>query len=169
MSESTERWLPVVGYEGLYEVSDRGQVKSLERLNLRGRRLRERILKPGSPGKHGHLYVDLYREGHRSHRQVHSVIMETFVGPCPEGMEVRHLNGDSADNCLANLQYGTHRENVADTIRHGNHPMINRTHCPYDHPYDEENTYWFDGRRFCRTCMRKRGKEYRTRQKTGHG
>jgi hypothetical protein len=52
----------------------------------------------------------------------HHLVLETFVGPCPTGMECRHLNGDRSDNRLANLCWGTKVENAADRERHGTQP-----------------------------------------------
>lgn len=53
------------------------------------------------------------------HRFLHRLILEAFVGPVPAGLQTRHLDGDSLNNALANLCYGTARENKADTVRHG--------------------------------------------------
>jgi hypothetical protein len=50
---------------------------------------------------------------------VHQLVLETFIGPCPSGMECRHLNGDKTDNRLVNLCWGTRLENSADKVRHG--------------------------------------------------
>lgn len=111
----TEEWRPVVGFEGLYEVSDQGRVRSAPRPKTRGGLLR--------PGGHrsGHLHVVLSRAGRVCTRQVHRLVLEAFTGPCPEGQECRHLNGDPADNRHVNLCWGTRSENVQDMIRHGTH------------------------------------------------
>jgi len=67
----------------------------------------------------GHLQVPLGSKN--QHKSVHRLILETFIGPCPEGMECRHLNGDSQDNRLENLKWGTHSENVQDAVKHKTH------------------------------------------------
>jgi len=54
-------------------------------------------------------------------RRIHQLVLETYVGPCPKGMECRHLNGNPADNRLDNLCWGTHQENMKDMVRHGTH------------------------------------------------
>jgi hypothetical protein len=115
-----EQWLPIPGHEGEYEVSDLGRVRSLYR---RVRAVRNgveatrgvppRVLKPGRQGKCGHVSVSI---GKGNTRLVHQLVMEAFVGPCPEGLEVRHLNGRGADNRLENLLYGTRSENNIDVF-----------------------------------------------------
>ncbi|WP_439621469.1 HNH endonuclease signature motif containing protein [Gemmata sp.] len=63
--------------------------------------------------------MELYRAGKRRRVNVHRLILEAFVGPCPLGMETRHLDGDRLNNRLDNLAWGTPAENAADRIRHG--------------------------------------------------
>lgn len=88
---------------------------------------------------------------------VHHLIAETFIGPRPDGMEVRHLNGDKLDNRVENLAYGTHAENVGDTLRHGTHNQASKTHCPQGHPYSGKNLIVSKkGWRYCRACKNRR-------------
>ena len=71
----------------------------------------------------GHLYVDLFRVVGRSERFfVHCLVLTAFVGPCPKGMESRHLNDVPGDNRLENLKWGTRKENVQDALRNGKLP-----------------------------------------------
>lgn len=122
---SGERWLPVPGYEGLYEVSDYGRVRSLDRIVVvRGRidgqtskRVKGRVLKPGLSA--GRPVVNLRSDIDGRHAMVHHLVLEAFVGACPEGQECRHLNDNRQDNRLANLVWGTRRENMADRRRNG--------------------------------------------------
>jgi hypothetical protein len=51
--------------------------------------------------------------------RVHTLVLLAFVGPCPDGMECLHGDGDPANNALSNLRWGTHKENVEDAVRHG--------------------------------------------------
>jgi hypothetical protein len=67
----------------------------------------------------GYLSVTLYVRGQAHHRYVHRLILETFVGPCPYGMECRHLDGNPLNNVLSNLKWDTRANNVADKILHG--------------------------------------------------
>jgi hypothetical protein len=151
---SAERWLPVVGYEGRYEVSDQGRVKSIARPDSRGRRRAERYLRPRR-GARGHLSVALYAGAVRDDRQVHNIVLTAFVGRCPEGLEGCHWNDTPADNRLENLRWDTRSANVIDMVRNGKHAMANRTSCPRGHAYTPENTYTYpQGNRACRECRR---------------
>ncbi|WP_375292188.1 NUMOD4 motif-containing HNH endonuclease [Sphingomonas melonis] len=115
---TNERWLPIVGYEGLYEVSDLGRVRSLDRRDSRGNRIKGCMRKLGVM-KHGHLNVTLCKGGKMETRNVHRVVLETFEGPCPDGMECLHRDGVASNNHLTNLRWGTSLENSADAQRHG--------------------------------------------------
>lgn len=159
-------WRAVTGFEGLYEVSDDGRVRSLDRVVPRrdggttrrpGKELR------GSPNTtNGRIEVGLTRQGRRVSRYVHRLVLEAFVGPCPPDMEARHLDDDPLNNSLANLLWGTRSENVRDRVRNGIHHWAKRTHCERGHEYTEENTYLEmlpNGRprkRMCIACMRRR-------------
>lgn len=85
---------------------------------------------------------------------IHQLVLAVFVGTRPEGLVVRHLNGNSRDNRLSNLAYGTAAQNAQDAIAHGVNANLNKTHCPHGHEYTVANTYVRpDGkRRKCRAC-----------------
>lgn len=122
-----EKWLPVLGYENAYAVSNLGRVKSLSRMvhSSRGgqQRVKERILKP-KQHKTGYLIVSLCREGGIKDCRVHRLVLEAFVGPCPEGMEALHSpDRNPSNNKLSNLRWGTSKENSEDTFKHGNRPV----------------------------------------------
>ncbi|WP_171947573.1 NUMOD4 motif-containing HNH endonuclease [Bradyrhizobium erythrophlei] len=125
----TERWLPVVGFEGKYEVSELGRVRSLDRIETYVRRdqysgrdltirrkHRGRILQPG-PQVSGHRTVVLGRK--EGSRLVHHLVLEAFVGPRPAGHEGCHRNDLPDDNRLSNLTWGTRSQNVKDAVRNG--------------------------------------------------
>lgn len=97
----------------LYEVSDKGEVRNIETST---------VLKPNTARRGGHRFVVLSQgsEDSRKNRYVHSLVLETFVGPRPEGLVCRHLDGDPNNNELSNLAYGSCAENCHDKIRHGN-------------------------------------------------
>jgi hypothetical protein len=77
-----------------------------------------RLLKP-SKGSDGYLFVGLHKDGKRFQRLVHSLILETFVGERPDGMECCHNDGNKANNRLENLRWDTKKNNEADKIKHG--------------------------------------------------
>jgi hypothetical protein len=75
-----------------------------------------RLMNPGSNG-YGHLFVSLYRgDGIKRKRYVHQLVLDAFVGACPEGMECRHLDNNPSNNDVSNLAWGTKKENEADKI-----------------------------------------------------
>lgn len=121
-----ELWKDIPGYEGKYQASDMGRIRSLDH-KVRGvchftgsefqRNVKGRILRPGQFCKSGHVSVILGRG--TSGRPVHQLVMLAFVGPPPVGMEVLHNNGDPTDNRLENLRYGTRTENILDVYRQG--------------------------------------------------
>ena len=146
-----EIWMPVPGYEGLYEVSSYGRVKSLRRLSLSGKRIRERLLKTQRTA--GYPSVSMHRDGMQTRLYIHRLVAAAFLGPCPDDQEVRHLDGNP-DNChVSNFAYGTHAENMNDMVRHGRSHGL-KPACPYGHPYTPENTIIPKGRkgRACRIC-----------------
>ena len=170
MDDATpERWLPVPGWEGLYEASDHGQVRSVEHVLLVRNRWGafERsygglLLKP-------HLNLGGYPIVSLSHpstadrparsvtKKVANLVALAFLGPKPfPGAEVCHNDGDKMNSRLSNLRYDTASANERDKVAHGTHHHASKTHCPQGHPYDEENTYVnpSTGGRQCRTCIR---------------
>lgn len=160
MQSTQEQWRPVVGYEGRYEVSDHGRVKSLARevhdTLGRTRKIPERNLRVTAQTS-GHLGLGLSKDGHVKSHRVHRLVLEAFVGPCPKGMEACHNDGDPTNNLLSNLRWDTHEANVADTKRHGRNRSLNVTHCPQGHEYTAGNTYFSKlGRRTCRACTLER-------------
>lgn len=121
---SIEHWREIRGYEGRYQVSDFGRVRSMERFvqcNARPRRVRERVLKQ-CINKRGYRFVTLSAYSRRDPRLVHQLVLEAFTGDRPDGMESRHLDGNPANNAVSNLCWGTHTENIDDRNRHGRQP-----------------------------------------------
>ncbi|MDV2474211.1 hypothetical protein F8M49_29970 [Rhodococcus zopfii] len=150
----SEEWRAAVGWEGLYEVSDAGRVRSLDRAveqrNGRIYPVRGRTLKPAAVKQH--LVVGLCRNGIQSNTKVHRLVLEAFAGPAPTGMVCCHNNGDGTDNRLENLRWDTLSSNSQDTVRHGANRNANKTHCPSGHPYSPENTYSYPTGRICKSC-----------------
>lgn len=121
-----EIWLPIPGWEGFYEASILGRIRSLDREWVQphtrtGKPVKVtkkgRILKMPA-GRSGYQRVTLRAPKRKHVRPVHQLILEAFIGPRPEGMVCRHLNGDSCDNRLCNLAWGTAKQNAQDRDDH---------------------------------------------------
>lgn len=108
--ETNRDWHSVPGYEGLYEVSNDGVVRTIV-----GQELKQRS------DAHGYRRVNLWRDGKSSTIRVHRIVLLAFVGPPTEGMEGCHNDGDRSNNHVSNLRWDTHRSNVADAVIGGTH------------------------------------------------
>ncbi len=112
----TEQWRDIPGYEGSYRVSNIGRVCSLDRLvpysDGRQRVHKGMILSTGITPQ-GYYWVDL---GKKNARTIHSLVMLAFSGPCPEGKEINHKDGNPGNNRIENLEYVTHSENLLHQI-----------------------------------------------------
>jgi hypothetical protein len=113
MPDATESWLQIPGFEGIYAVSDLGNVMSMNYGNRGFQRLLVPVLKRGYP------CVWLSKNKHQKIYSVHRLVMLAFVGPCPIGREVNHISGIKSDGRLLNLEYVTHSENKLHAYRIG--------------------------------------------------
>lgn len=121
-----ETWLPVSGYEGLYEVSDAGRVKSLVKRNTKYRR----FLNPCTRSD-GYLTVGLFNSnGVPTNVLVHRLVLTAFRGEAP-GMQAAHLNGVRSDNRLSNLTWATAAINASHKLLHGTAPQGERNGAAY--------------------------------------
>lgn len=110
MSEG-ETWKDVVGYEGFYKVSNKGNVYSVERKNSLGNKCGGRTLKPIT-NKDGYIYIGLYKGGIRKRKRLHRLVAETFL-PNPNNYpEINHRDEDKANNNVENLEWCTRGHNV---------------------------------------------------------
>lgn len=140
-----ESWLPIAGFEGRYDVSDTGRVRTVK----------TGLIRCGTTTP-TQLYPALFL-GRGNQRYVHDLVAAAFIGPKPSGMDVLHGNDRPTDNRAVNLSYGTRQKNIRDMVARGRHRTARIDRCPESHPYDEENTYRnTKGARVCRACKRDR-------------
>ncbi len=121
-----ERWKDVVDFCGGYQVSNLGRIRSVDRAVPHARygvQNRKGKVLSSSLSSNGHLAVCLrrYRGGPRQGVQVHQLVAEVWIGPCPPGQQVRHGPAGHLDNSVGNLCYGTLSENKLDMRRDGTH------------------------------------------------
>lgn len=155
-SSAREEWRVVPDFPE-YAVSSFGRVVSYKRSE-------PRILRPGS-NEWGYLHVGLSNRAVRRTCKIHVLVARAFLGPRPEGLFIRHLDGDQRNNRADNLAYGTNSENQHDSVRHGTHHEARRTHCAKQHPWSSENTYLWRGKRKCRACARVQDARKRERRR----
>lgn len=109
-----EVWRDIINYIGLYMVSNYGKIKSLSRYGCK----KNRILKPEIK-RDGYVYISLYKNGIGKQCAVHKLVLESFIGPCPKGMESCHNDGNPSNNRLDNLRHDSRKNNNKDKIKHG--------------------------------------------------
>jgi hypothetical protein len=111
-----EVWKPVPGWEGYYDVSDHGRVRS--HYHKGKPRVRPWIKKPVVQRRGYHQIA--FVSGERYERTtIHRLVLKAFIGPCPDHMEGCHLDGNPSNNRLDNLKWGTKAENMAHRDDHG--------------------------------------------------
>ena len=115
-----EEWKSVVGYDK-YEISSYGRIRSWNyHRNIKNPK--EPKIKAQHYGPKGYFIVALWQDGGKSTKRIHRLVLEAFIGPCPEGMEGCHNDGDNQNNHLENLRWDTSKNNHADKIKHGTVP-----------------------------------------------
>jgi hypothetical protein len=121
-----EIWRSVVGFEGRYEVSNHGHVRSVDRVitDLNGKVYRRKgtLLRPGNQGpRRGQHYqhVVLLLNGKEQHKKVHHLVLEAFIGPRPPGYECNHRDGHGENNRVDNLEWVTRRANIQHAVDMG--------------------------------------------------
>lgn len=162
MTPTTETWRPIPDWEGYYEASDHGRIRSVERMVYAGggrtRRNPSKVLAPQSNGRaDDRRTVHLSRDGQVSSQRIAPLVLTAFVGPRPKGLECCHANGDEMDDRLENLRWDTRSGNLSDAVRHGTNPSTRKTRCPRGHALVAPNltaSCLAIGRRQCLACNR---------------
>ena len=117
-----EIWKDIKGYEGLYQVSNLGRIKSLDRIivypnNMSSRFFKSKIQKP-CLNSNGYLFCDLYKNSNRKRFYIHRLVLTSFIG-LEKGKDVNHINGIKTDNKLSNLEWLTRSENMKHAFKIG--------------------------------------------------
>lgn len=132
-----EEWRPILGFEGYYDVSNIGRVRTVERAYTcnhlyagEAHRMARGGLKKVSIAKkkYPRCYVNLQKHGKGYTKLVPRLVAEAFIGPIPKGMHVAHNDGDPTNNVVSNLRIATILENAKDKRLHGTQPMGEKSH-----------------------------------------
>lgn len=150
-----EIWLPVVSWEGFYEVSDLGNVRSVPRVvTTKSGQIRRYRSRPIAPylDRRGRVWIDLSRDGSRGRYKVSHLVLSAFIHPKPADKDCLHANDNPADNRLCNLRWGTRSENWEDRKANG---FVLRSVCRRGHPLEGPNlsaSLLKKGVRTCASC-----------------
>lgn len=154
-----EAWKPIPNWEGYYEVSNQGNVRSVDRVIIHPTfnaptRIKGVRLKKFANDK-GYLCFHASRNGKYRRVWIHRAVLEAFVELKPAGAVCMHLNNDPADNRLENLRWGTQQENIRQCVEDGRQVNAKKTHCPRGHKLVEPNLVPYHlkrGKRACYSC-----------------
>ena len=113
-----ETWRDIEGYEGIYQVSDLGNVRSVDRLDAANHKIKGRAMRL-SQRRTKYLQLSLSAEGKNKKHMVHRLVAQAFIPNPYSKSDVNHVNGVKDDNRLSNLEWCTHKENVDHAIRTG--------------------------------------------------
>lgn len=167
----TEQWRPIPRYAGLYEVSDLGRVRGIDRVVIRSNGNPKTIpgtLRTQSIRKNGYASVTLSDHGKKRAELVHRLVLEAFVGPAQDSEEACHGDGDRSNNALTNLRWDTRSANHLDRRLHGTSRPWNSglRFCQRGHEFTAANTrIGAEGRRICRACQRLHAAKFRAKKK----
>lgn len=123
-----EQWKSIPGYEGFYQVSNKGRVKKCKMWDLGKRKYIEsdQILKPFDNG-HGYLVIALAKEGKKANHYVHRLVASVFVDNPMNKRYVNHLDYNTKNNAVSNLEWCTQKENAQYSSEHMKRPKPRKT------------------------------------------
>lgn len=115
-----EIWKDINGYEGLYQISNLGNVKSIQYFNHANNKIypRNKLLKPLINEK-GYFRVDLFKLGKTKRCRIHRLVAEAFIPNLNNFPEVNHIDGNKSNNRVDNLEWCTHKHNMKEAYRLG--------------------------------------------------
>lgn len=123
LENRVEEWRDIPGYEGIYQASNTGRVRSLDRIVARDgqkpMRMTGQLLKQNPNPRWGYMQVILHRSGSAKTWRVHQLIALAFIGPNPEKLDVNHIDLNKTNNRADNLEYVTRRRNLEHAREHG--------------------------------------------------
>lgn len=118
MANIQEIWKPIAGYEGYYEISNEGRVKSLERVDCRGQHRKEMVLKMSlNSDKYG-IYT-LSKDRHSVTRKSHRLVAQAFIENPNNFPDVNHIDGNKLNNNIENLEWVTVKQNIDHAVKLG--------------------------------------------------
>ena len=126
MSIVDEIWKDVVGFEGYYQVSNLGRVRSLDRYvensgigKGSGRRFHKGQVLKARIARHGYYQITLHKPMVKTSFTIHLLVAPVFLGDRPKGFQVNHLDGNKLNNCVENLEYCSPKDNTHHAFRLG--------------------------------------------------
>jgi hypothetical protein len=126
-----EIWKDIEGYEGLYQISNYGRVKTLSRITNFGNRIKiiPEIIKKLSNDKDGYLITTLSKQSRKKNIKIHRIVADTFIDNPLNKPTVNHKNGIKTDNYVSNLEWATYLENNLHGYNHNliSHKGINNS------------------------------------------
>lgn len=116
-------WKDIIGYEGLYQISDKGELRSLDREEVVRRKSKEftrlrkgKIFNP-SEDKDGYIVTSLCKNGKMYNVRLHRLVAESFIPNPMNKLHVNHIDGDKRNNSISNLEWNTPEENIAHAVK----------------------------------------------------
>jgi len=133
---SSEVWKNISGYDGVYQISTLGRVRSITREvtyieygKQRKKRIWGQILIPTLNKRHKRMFKGFWKNAEAKQFYIHRLVLSEFVGPCPAGMEGCHNDGNAFNNRVENLRWDTCKNNHNDKKKHGTVLYGERNHA----------------------------------------